>query len=333
MANGLEAVDHLGQRRRANYNVRLAYYVSPKQSTGRNEMDEKVEVRRSGYTVLQDWVIDREDLTSSEKLAYMALCRHASKQGECWPSYQTIAKKMSVSRKTAKVAVQGLVKKGIVKYSERKNDIGHQTSHLYTITDTDGGGGVMATRGWGNGYPGVGSQLPPKDSHSKDSQGRQEESPPPDGLEISPPVSKPDAITHKEVSEWTADITGKSISTDDRSLAALRTLSPDKSVIRKALCAWLRDESPGSKRLGWFVKQSYEHITTAQTARDELQAGIARSERQAAEYLREIEDEKRRRASLTPEQRAAEDEEADRRWAKLKASLSNKPEEQEAIAS
>ena len=138
--------------------------------------DDRVKVsRRTGFTVLQDAVIDREDLGAMEKLAYMALCRHADKAGDCFPSYGTIAKKMSASRRSAMRAVKGLVAKGLVVYEEQQRRNGADTAHLYTVVDnlpetptngaTESPGGVTESHRGGDT-----ESLLLKDSQGKDSQ-------------------------------------------------------------------------------------------------------------------------------------------------------------------
>ena len=98
-----------------------------------------VEVRRTGgYTVIQDWVFDRTDLDKYEKLTYMALCRFANKAGHCWPSYDTIAKKASISRTYVAKALKSLEAKGLVVREKRSNTNG-RTSNGYTIIDNPEG--------------------------------------------------------------------------------------------------------------------------------------------------------------------------------------------------
>lgn len=91
---------------------------------------------RFDFTILENDVVrDVNRFTKNELLAYIAISYHADKQGQCFPSYEGIARIMRTSRTTAINAVQGLVEKGIIKLENRQADEkkNHMTSNLYTL--------------------------------------------------------------------------------------------------------------------------------------------------------------------------------------------------------
>ena len=122
--------------------------------------EQTYEVRRlHSFSIIADAVLDDPRVGRAELLVYMALVRHADKEGSCFPSYQRIADVARLSRKTAIVAIDKLVSLGIVQKQERKDPAGDSTSNLYLITDTpsattiiqpDTRGGVMSTPPWCN---------------------------------------------------------------------------------------------------------------------------------------------------------------------------------------
>lgn len=80
------------------------------------------------------------DLPVSEhaKIVYLYLCRCADTEDQAFPSYGTMAKKCSISRRTAIRAIQELEEVGLLTKEERtilKNGKPVNTSNLYTIYD------------------------------------------------------------------------------------------------------------------------------------------------------------------------------------------------------
>ena len=62
------------------------------------------------YFKLENELIDREDLTTSEKMVYICLCRYANNNDGAFPSYETISKKSGLSRRHAITIVNRLLK-------------------------------------------------------------------------------------------------------------------------------------------------------------------------------------------------------------------------------
>ena len=91
---------------------------------------------RFDFTILEnDIVRDTNKYNKNELLAYIAISYYADKAGNCFPSYEGIARIMRTSRTTAINAVQGLVEKGVIKLENRKSDEKKKemTSNLYTL--------------------------------------------------------------------------------------------------------------------------------------------------------------------------------------------------------
>jgi len=83
-------------------------------------------------------ILDMEELTIYEKMVYVVLRSYANSQDDtAFPSYETIAKKASMSKRKAIDCVEKLVKLGLLIKEERKkvskNGKISPTSNLYTI--------------------------------------------------------------------------------------------------------------------------------------------------------------------------------------------------------
>lgn len=61
-----------------------------------------------------DYIAFATDLKPGEKRAYSVLCRYAGKDGDCFPSEQTIAKDLMVCERQARRYVAALVKSGYI---------------------------------------------------------------------------------------------------------------------------------------------------------------------------------------------------------------------------
>ena len=119
-------------------------------------------------------IFERVDLTAHEKLVLCYLAMRANSESECWPSYNTIARDCSVSRRQAMRVVAALEDKGLLAKSNRSNDLGRFTSNMFRLfsaedpvfppsQDPAGGHGDSESpraAEYGNGD----SQTPPGDS-------------------------------------------------------------------------------------------------------------------------------------------------------------------------
>jgi predicted transcriptional regulator len=72
-------------------------------------------------------------LTSTEINVYQYLCSKANRNGECFPSQNTIAKAVNMHRSTVNQAIQRLQDKKLLIIIQRKRDNGGTSSNLYRI--------------------------------------------------------------------------------------------------------------------------------------------------------------------------------------------------------
>ncbi len=77
--------------------------------------------------------IYQEDLSPRSKLVYMYLKDRANKEGQCWPSIQTIGRDLGLSRSTVKRALKDLEQAAILTRQGRKRENKGDTSNLYQI--------------------------------------------------------------------------------------------------------------------------------------------------------------------------------------------------------
>ena len=68
-----------------------------------------------------NWLLSRQEIGATEKLLYASLCRHAGKNGKGpWPSVDTLADEMGVSRRTIFRALSVLEKVGLIRVRDRR---------------------------------------------------------------------------------------------------------------------------------------------------------------------------------------------------------------------
>lgn len=77
--------------------------------------------------------IYQEDLSPRSKLVYMYLKDRANKEGQCWPSIQTIGRDLGLSRSTVKRAIRELEQAALLTRRGRKRENEGDTSNLYQI--------------------------------------------------------------------------------------------------------------------------------------------------------------------------------------------------------
>lgn len=70
--------------------------------------------------------------STAQKMVLLKLADNANDKGECFPSYETIARHCEISRQSAINHIKSLCKKGFVRKITRKTDKGH-TSNLYIL--------------------------------------------------------------------------------------------------------------------------------------------------------------------------------------------------------
>ena len=98
-------------------------------------MKKTLQFRRERPFVMVDYAVVMSGQLSVYELAvYLVLCAYAdSREGTCFPSYQTIAGKAGCSRRKAIDAVARLESLGLIRKEVRKNPCGDNTSNLYTV--------------------------------------------------------------------------------------------------------------------------------------------------------------------------------------------------------
>ena len=77
--------------------------------------------------------IYQEDLPARSKLVYLYLKDRANKEGQCWPSIQTIGRDLGLSRSTVKRALKELERGSFLVKQGRKRENKGDTSNLYHI--------------------------------------------------------------------------------------------------------------------------------------------------------------------------------------------------------
>lgn len=91
--------------------------------------------RKIKYFIVDNQLIDNEDYSMQEKMAYLVLLRFAGNGDVAFPSIKTIASKMGCSENTARKALKGLVEKGLITKNFRKKENGDNLSNFYEIND------------------------------------------------------------------------------------------------------------------------------------------------------------------------------------------------------
>jgi hypothetical protein len=89
--------------------------------------------RRPGYLRVYNDLYDRfgAELGPYGLAVYMALCRYANRDSECWPSHETIAKGTGMSRRQVIREVAKLERLQVIAIERSKH-----TSHVYILLDT-----------------------------------------------------------------------------------------------------------------------------------------------------------------------------------------------------
>lgn len=89
--------------------------------------------RRPGYLRVYNDLYDRfgAQLGPYGLAVYMALCRYANQDSECWPSHTTIATGTGMSRRQVIREVNKLERMDIIAVERSKH-----TSHVYVLLDT-----------------------------------------------------------------------------------------------------------------------------------------------------------------------------------------------------
>ena len=90
---------------------------------------------KKDYFLVYNEIMRNEDLTSSDKIVYVAICNLANnKTGICYAKQSTIAKNASVTVPTVRKAVKNLEEAGFISVEKKQLD-GMRLSYIYFILD------------------------------------------------------------------------------------------------------------------------------------------------------------------------------------------------------
>lgn len=85
------------------------------------------------FTMIPDSLIDDETLSAYDKAVFLAIARHASKEGIAFPSISTIAKKAGCSETSVKASLSELNAHGYIEKAKRQGKAGN--FNVYTLID------------------------------------------------------------------------------------------------------------------------------------------------------------------------------------------------------
>jgi hypothetical protein len=124
---------------------------------------------------LPNGLLEMTEIGAAAKLAYGRLLQYAGERGYCWPSYQTLARAIGMSRTTAIRAVNELVEEKLIEVEQRISPDGDNTSNTFFFLDhpvlylqsSEGSevGGVKLIPPSSITTPGGGVKLRPKKIH------------------------------------------------------------------------------------------------------------------------------------------------------------------------
>lgn len=91
------------------------------------------DIRKKDWFFIENALIDRDDLTTYEKIIYIVLARHSNDGSCCFPSYKTIADKAGCSDRTVMKTIDSLEEKKLILKEKRKTSKNKQMSNMYYI--------------------------------------------------------------------------------------------------------------------------------------------------------------------------------------------------------
>ena len=99
----------------------------------------------TGWFAAPNWVFD-SDLSWSEKLVYLYLCRRSGPDGSSWPSVSTIAADTGMSKRSVQQTLRSLRESGYITIEHRTDpETGSRRSNLYRLQSRTGGNDGNAT--------------------------------------------------------------------------------------------------------------------------------------------------------------------------------------------
>ena len=85
------------------------------------------------FAILPVEIMQRADLSATDKLVMMGLYSFADRYGCCWPSYVTLAERVGMGKATVRRCLDRLEEVGLVSREERQRQDGGQSSNMYTL--------------------------------------------------------------------------------------------------------------------------------------------------------------------------------------------------------
>jgi DNA-binding MarR family transcriptional regulator len=76
-------------------------------------------------TLIPDWIMERPELSPTEKLLYARLLRYLGDNQFAWPAVNTLATKISISKRNVQYALRNLEKLGLVAVEYQPNNSSH----------------------------------------------------------------------------------------------------------------------------------------------------------------------------------------------------------------
>ena len=77
--------------------------------------------------------IYQRELPHRAKAVYMYLKDRCDRKGQCYPSINTIAKELGLSRRTVERGISDLLRAGLIEKKQRWRENGGKSSLLYTL--------------------------------------------------------------------------------------------------------------------------------------------------------------------------------------------------------
>lgn len=84
---------------------------------------------------LPNGLLEMKEIGAAAKLAYGRLLQYAGERGYCWPSYNTLAGALGMSRSTAIRAVAELVSEHLIEVEPRVSESGDNSSNVFFFLD------------------------------------------------------------------------------------------------------------------------------------------------------------------------------------------------------
>jgi hypothetical protein len=91
------------------------------------------ERRETGFTAIENSVFTDEECSNADRLVYLTLSFHASRQGYCYPSIRRICSLSRLSKTTVLASINRLISKAYIRRTKGSWDAGKRRSNEYTL--------------------------------------------------------------------------------------------------------------------------------------------------------------------------------------------------------